>query len=339
MTKITLLGIDIAKRVFQLHGIDKNGKALLKKKLQRSELKNYVANLPACRIVMEACGSAHYWAREFQSLGHDVKLISPQFVKPFVKTNKNDANDAQAICEAASRPAMRFVPIKGVEQQAIQSLHRVRERLVGQRTALSNQIRGLLAEYGVVLAKGIGKLRRELPVIIEDEHNELPPAMRELLLELQEEFIALERRVSACDKKVTTIFKANPVCQRLGKVEGIGPLTATILLTVLSDASLFKNGRHFAAFLGLVPKQQSSGGRERLLGISKRGDRYIRRLLIQGGQAAMRQSGQKTDPRHVWLNALHARRGIQRTCVALANKNARIAWALVAHGEAYEKGV
>lgn len=337
MNKVTLLGIDIAKSIFQLHGVDKAGKAVLKKTLRRMELLNFIANFPACTIAIESCGGSHYWARQFKKFGHEVKLISPQFVKPFVKTNKNDAADAEAICEAASRPSMRFVPIKGVEQQDIQSIHRIRERLIGERTALVNQIRGLVGEYGVVVAQGVLQIKKRLPEILEDGDNELTPKMREMSAELYEELLVLEARIDLYDKKIDRIFKSNPICRKLSAIEGIGPLSATILLTVLSDPTLFKNGRHFAAFIGLVPKQYSSGGKERLLGISKRGDNYLRSLLIHGARAVLYHSSKKTDGRSAWLKGLRARRGNNRTCVALANKNARIVWSIVANDTVYRK--
>jgi transposase len=337
MKKITLLGIDIAKEVFQLHGVNKLSNAILKKKIYRSDLLKFIANLSPCTIAMEACGGAHYWARQFMKFGHTVKLISPQFVKPFVKTNKNDAHDAQAITEAASRPDMRFVPIKGVEQQDIQCVHRIRERLVGQRTALVNQIRGLLAEYGIVIPVGVAQLKKRLFEILCDSKNELTPIMRELCNELYDELITLAKRIKEYDKRIENIYKSNPVCQKLAEVEGIGPLSATMLATVLSDPTVFENGRHFAAFLGLVPKQHSSGGKQLLLGISKRGDSYLRGLLIHGARAVLYRAKKKTDKRSSWLNQLNERRGHNRTCVALANKNARIVWALVAKNERYKK--
>lgn len=339
MTKIILVGIDIAKNVFQVHGVDQAGKAVIKKSLRRSELRSFIAQLPVCTIAMEACGGAHYWARQFQALGHTVKLISPQFVKPFVKTNKNDAHDAQAITEAASRPDMRFVPIKNREQQDIQSVHRIRSRLIAERTALVNQMRGLLAEYGEVMPQGVAKLRKRLPEILEDITNELTSVIRQLCAELYEELLTLEKRIAEYDKKIKQILAANPVCRKLATIEGIGPLGATILLTALSDPKLFKNGRHFAAFLGLVPKQHSSGGRQRLLSISKRGDTYIRNLLVHGSRSVLQRVARKKDGRSRWLMQLNERRGYNRTCVALANKNARIAWAIVVNDTQYKKAV
>jgi len=334
---IKLLAIDIAKNVFQLHGVDARGKVELKKTLKREELLGFIANFPQCTIVMEACSGANDWARRFQKQGHEVKLISPQYVKPFVKRNKNDANDAEAIAEAASRPDMCFVPIKTLEQQDIQSLHRVRERLVCQRTQLCNQMRGLLLEYGIPINKGILKLRKNIPGILEDAENGITDACRELCNELYEELVELEKRIIFCNKKINSIFNSNEICQRISKIEGVGVLTATAILTVLSDPKLFKNGRHFAAFLGLVPRQFSSGGKDKLMGISKRGNTYLRTLLIHGGRSVILRVDKKTDMRSTWIKELKSRRGVNRTSVAVANKNARIIWSLIANEQHYKK--
>lgn len=339
MKKITLLGIDIAKEIFQLHGIDEAGTVVLKKKLKRAQLLLFIAQLEPCVIAMEACGGSNYWAREFIKLGHTVKLISPQFVKPFVKTNKNDANDAEAITEAASRPNMRFVPIKTKEQQDVQCIHRVRERLIKNRTALVNEMRGLLAEYGVVAPKGITKLRTLLPEIIGDGDNKLhvTDLLKELCSQAYEELKELDGRIEQCNHQLEAIANTNSTCQRLMTVPGVGTLTATIMFTVLNDPSLFKNGRHFAAFLGLVPRQYSSGGKQKLYGISKRGDKYIRKLLVQGARAVLQRAAKKDDKRSLWINKLNERRGGNRTCVAIANKNARIVWALAKNETEYKK--
>ena len=341
MTKVTLLGIDIAKDIFQLHGVDASGKAVLKKKLKRAKLLEFIAQLELCVIVMEACGGSHYWAREFKKLGHEAKLISPQFVKPFVKTNKNDMNDAEAIAEAASRPNMRFVPVKTQEQQDVQCIHRVRERLVKNRTALVNEIRGLLTEYGVVAPKGIAKLRALLSEIIGDDDNKfnLTSMLKELCVDIYEELKELDEQIEQCNRKLEAIANTNPICQRLMTAPGVGVLTATILFTVLSDPSLFKNGRHFAAFLGLVPRQYSSGGKQKLYGISKRGDKYIRKLLILGAKSVLIKSPKKSDKRSLWINKLNERRGANRTCVAIANKNARVVWALAKNATEYKMAV
>jgi transposase len=335
--KITLLGIDIAKNVFQLHGTDKQGKALLKKQLRRVELLAFIANLPTCTIAMEACATSNYWGRQFEKLGHTVKLISPQYVTPFTKGQKNDRNDAHAIAEAASRPTMRFVPIKNIEQQDIQSIHRIRQRLVAQRTALCNQIRGLLAEYGVFTPQGITHIRSRLLIILDDNNNELTIMTRQLILELYEEFKDTDQRVKKCDTKIKTVFSQNEACKRIAQIEGIGPTIATAIIATVGDTKYFKNGRQFAAFLGLVPKQHSSGGKPLLLGISKRGDRYLRTLLVHGARSVMYVVGEKKDPKSEWLKKLKSRRGLNKTCVALANKNARVIWALLSKGENYRK--
>ncbi len=334
---INILGIDIAKNVFQLHGIDKAGKAVLKKRLPRIKLLPFIAMLKPCTIVMEACSGANYWSRQFRKLGHEVKLISPQYVKPFVKTNKNDANDAEAICEAASRPSMYFVAPKSIAQQDIQSVHRVRERLIASRTALSNQIRGLLAECGIVIAKGIGYLRRQLPEIIEDAENELTMDSRHLFTDLYEELCQLDEKIKCYDKKLDIIFKNSDVCKRLSNIEGIGVIGSTALIAAIGDARVFKNGRQMSAWLGLTPRQHSSGNKRVLLGIGKKGDCYIRKTLIHGARAVVYQAKNKTDRRSLWINSIAHRRGNNKACVAVANKNVRIIWSMLMHGTDYQK--
>ena len=326
---LSLLAIDLAKSVFQLHGVDPSGNVVLQKRLSRERLIEFIANLPSCTIAMEACGGANYWGREFEKLGHSVRLISPQFVKPYVKTNKNDSADAAAIAEAASRPHMRFVPVKKIEQQDIQGLHRVRERLVKSRTALVNEIRGLLGEYGIVLPTTVRKLRALLPAIL-DQSQEMTSMSRDLFSTLLEELSELDQRIARLEERIEAIYQCHPACQRLSKIPGVGPMTATALLAAVSDPQSFKNGRQFAAWLGLVPKQHSSGGKERLFGISKRGDVYLRKLLIHGARSTVWRVKGKTDSRSLWLQSLIERRGVNRAAVALANKNARIIWTLLA---------
>lgn len=338
MTEVTLLGIDLAKDIFQLHGVDKSGK-VLKKKLKRNELMEFIANMPSCTIAMEACSGSSYWAREFKKLGHTTKLISPQFVKPFVKTNKTDANDAEAIVIAARQPEMRFVPINSEEEQDIQSIHRMRERLVGERTGLINQVRGLLSEYGIVTRAGVASIKKQLAEIAGETEGKIKITahMRELCIEFYEELKDKENRIEKCNIKLEAIANTHPVCQKLLTVPGVGVLTATILLTVLSDPLLFKNGRHFSAFLGLVPRQYSSGGKQRLQGISKRGDKYIRGLLVHGARSVLLHSKKKTDKRSEWLKRLNDRSGHNKTCVAIANKNARVLWSLAKNATGYKK--
>jgi transposase len=314
--KISVLGIDIAKLVFHVVGMDDAGHVVLRKRLARSQLPHFIATLPPLRIGMEACGSAHYWARCFREHGHDVRLIAPQFIKAYVKSPKNDARDAEAICEAVTRPTMRFVPIKRVEQQDIQALHRVRERLIKARTALVNEIRGLLSEYGIIMPQGITKFRRLLVQTLEAGQAQLTPCSRELFRQLYEEFLALDQRLAAYDEKLTAMGQAHPACQRLQTIPGIGPVTATALIAAIGDATQFKNGRQLAAWLGLVPKEHSTGGKPRLLGISKRGDVYLRTLLVHGARVTLRWVDTKSDDRSRWLRALLARRGKNRTAVA-----------------------
>ena len=327
---IKIIGLDISKHSFQVHAADARGKAKLRRKLYRSDVLGFFSTLKPCSIALEACGGAHYWARELMSLGHRVKLISPQFVKPYVKSNKNDRADAEAICEAASRPEMRFVGVKSLEQQDMQGIHRVRERLVGARTALCNEIRGLLTEYGIVIPKGIKRLRSELCEILEKNSNVLTSMAMTTFNDLREELCHLDEKVKKYDERIEQIHKAHPVSQRLATIPGVGPVVATAIVSAVGDPHCFKNGRQFAAFLGLVPRQHSTGGKERLLGISKRGDVYIRKLLVHGARSVLQWAGKKNDQRSCWAIALKKRRGSNRTTVALANKNARVIWALLA---------
>lgn len=333
---ITTLGIDLAKDVFQLHATDERGKVVLTKRVRRHKLANEVAKLPNCTIGMEACGGAHYWARRFQAMGHTVKLMSPQFVKPYVKSNKNDAHDAEACCEAVTRPSMRFVPIKQVVQQDMQAVHRVRSRLVGLRTQLTNQIRGLLAEYGIVIAQGIASVTRKLPEILEDQTNELTGAGRMLFTELEEELKWLQKRIASYDDRIKQIAKTDERCQRLQTIPGIGPITATAFLSSVGHVDVFTRGRQLSAYLGLVPRQSSSGNKTRLLGISKRGDRYLRCLLVHGARSVVKVAHRKSDPYSLWIQTLIARCGTNKAVVAVANKNARIAWALLKNQTEFE---
>lgn len=333
--KITTIGLDIAKAVFHLVAINHLGRFIKKKQLRRNQLLAYMAKLERCTIVMEACGGANYWAREFMAQGHQVKLIAPQYVKPYVKGNKNDYNDAEAIAEAAQRPTMRFVPIKTVEQQDVQNFHRQRERLKGERTALVNQIRGLLAEYGLVINKGVPAVRKALPEILEDSDNGLTSLSRELFAELLEELRGLDERFKCCEQRIQAVNQENEVCQRLDEILGIGAITASAVFAAAGDGKDFVNGRHFSAWLGLVPGQHSSGGKPVLLGISKRGNAYLRTLFIHGARAVLRHSAQKEDRFSLWAQSVLERRGHNRACVAVANKMARVAWVVMAKGERY----
>ena len=333
--KITTLGLDIAKAVFHLFGVNAAGRFVMKKQLKRKQVLAYTANLEPCLIAMEACGGANYWAREFRKQGHQVKLIAPQYVKPFVKGNKNDYNDAEAIAEAAQRPNMRFVPIKSLAQQDIQNFHRQRERIKKERTARGNQVRGLLAEYGLVIDKGVPAVRKALPLMLEDAENGLTPLAREFFAELLEELRDIDQRFERCEKSIKAVNQDNELCHRLEEVLGIGPLIASATYAAAGDGKDFVNGRHFAAWLGLVPGQHSSGGKTVLLGISKRGNAYLRTLYVHGARSVLMHSGRKTDRFSRWAQALLARRGHNRACVAVANKLARIAWVVMAKGERY----
>jgi len=333
--KVATVGLDIAKQVFQAHGADRGGKTVLRRKLRRSEVGKFFASLEPCLVGIEASGSSHYWARVLSGAGHTVKLMAPQFVKPYVKSNKNDANDAEAICEAVTRPNMRYVPQKSIAQQDLQCLHRVRSRLVGCRTQLANQIRGLLAEYGIVLPQHIGQLRRGLPLVLEDAENDLTGFGRRLFSSLYEELVEMEEKIEAADRQIQLAFQANEDCRRIAAVEGIGPVTATAIVAAISNGHAFENGRQFAAWLGLVPRQNSSGGKSRLLGISKRGDPYLRTLLIHGARSVVYRAKSKIDKRSLWIVDKQQRLGTTKACVALANKNARIVWSLIAHEQAY----
>jgi len=333
----TTIGIDLAKQFFQVHGIDQSGKAVLKKQLRRQQMAEFFVQLPPCLIGMEACGSAHHWARKLQSMGHTVRLMAPQFVKPYVKTNKNDAADAEAICEAVARPTMRFVPIKNVEQQGVLALHRARQGFVKARTAQANQIRGLLAEFGISIAQGMGHLTREVPDLIEDASNELPGMFRLLVQRLLDHLKALDQQVDEIEAQIVAWHRQSAQSKKLDKIPGIGPLTASALVASLGDARSFESGRQVAAWLGLVPRQHSSGGKHNLLGISKRGDCYLRTLLIHGARVVIHHAGKRTDS-DSWINHVVARRNKNVAAVALANKNARTVWALLAHGSEFRSG-
>lgn len=289
-----------------------------------------------CEIGMEACGGAHHWARELQRRGYRVKLIAPQFVKPYVKSNKNDAADAEAICEAMGRPGMRFVPVKTVEQQDIQAMHRVRSGLIEQRTAKANQIRGLVAEYGLVAPRELVQLRRAVPRWLEDEGNGLTSTFRRLLRALRDDLAALDERVSELDREIEHLAQADPAAKRLMQLRGVGPMIATALVATVGNAQQFANGRQMSAALGLTPRQHSSGGKERLLGISKRGDAYLRTLLIHGARSVIRTARTKNDRLSQWVTHLAARRHPNLAAAALANKTTRIAWAMLRRGTDYQ---
>lgn len=337
-SKLYVLAIDIAKEVFQLHGTDEKGKKMLQKRLRRSELLNFVVQLPPCILAMESCGGSHYWAREFQKIGHTVRLIAPRFVQPFVKSSKNDANDAEGIAEAAVRPSMRFVSVKSIAHQDAQMVHRVRERLIRNRTALSNEIRGLLQEYGVVCTIGFSHLHHQLNAIL---HTETPdirfsPLTLRLLGNLFEELKQIDQELEKWNQELNGLFEMHESAQRIEQIEGVGKITATAIIASVPNMRAFKSGRYFAAWLGLVPREHSSGGKTVLGGISKRGNRYLRTLLIAGARAALRVAPLKQDRKSQWITEKMKTRGFNKACVALAHKNARIIWALLTREEVYE---
>jgi transposase len=335
---ITTAGLDIAKQIIQLHAVDERGKPVVRRPLKRHQVLPFFANRPPCLIGIEACGGAHDGARRLTALGHTVKLMAPQFVKPYVKANKHDAADAEAICEAVSRPSMRFVPVKNPEQQALLALHRARQGFVVARTAQGNQIRGLLAEFGLVVPKGLAALKRRIPEILEDAENGLPGAFRELLQTLAQHLTELNRQVEDLTQRIEALHRESALSRRLAQIPGVGPLIATALLAAIGDIQAFANGRQLAAWLGLVPKQSSTGGKTRLLGISKRGDTYLRTLLIHGARSALRAAQRQKESGETWLTRLADRRNPNIAAVALANKNARIAFALLAHDRDYQPG-
>lgn len=330
-----VIGLDIAKNVFHLYSLGADNKAI-KQKLKRAELLTYFANHHSSLIGIEACGGAHHWARELTKLGHQVVLLNAKYVKNFVVGNKNDFNDAQAIFDAVSRPNKRTVVVKTVEQQDMQLLHNQRQNLIEQRTALVNQIRGSLHERGIVIPQGINHVRKELPFILEDAENGLTTLARELFFQQKEQLDKLDGELKTLDTKVKYLCEQNERSQRFLDVPGIGSLTATIVAMDIGDGKNYRSSRDYAASLGLVPKQHSSGGKEILLGISKRGNRYIRTLLIHGARAVLANIKEKTDKLSLWLKSLIERRGFNKAAVALANKNARILWAMATKNKSYE---
>ena len=336
MNKITTIGLDLAKSVFHLVCCDKRGKVVQKKMLRRSQLLKYFVNLPGCLVGMEACASAHYWARELEVLGHQVRLISPQFVKAYVRGNKNDYNDALAIAEAVVRPEMRFVAVKTTDQQDLQALLRLREGCLKERTALCNRIRGLLAEYGLTLPRGVNVLRQHLPELLEDGKNGLNDLFRRLLAEGYQQLKELDRHIASYTQELERQAQQHDECRRLQTIPGYGPIVASAFHSVIGNGEAYRRGRDVPASLGLVPRQHSSGGKNVLLGISKRGDRYLRSLLVHGARSVVIQAGKKDDRLSRWINRIRAERGFNKAVVALANKMARIGWAILAHKTVYQ---
>ncbi len=332
----TRCGLDIAKQVFQVHGVNEHGVVKGRKTLARAKVLEYFAQLPPCLIGMEACGGAHHWARKLTKLGHTVRLMAAQFVTPYRKRGKNDANDAEAICEAVGRPNMHFVAVKTEEQQAVLLMvHRARSLVMANRTALVNQIRGLLGEFGLVVAQGVARLRGQLPQILEHAENGLPALPREVLSGLLEQLRELDQRIQQYDTKIRHLAQHSEPARRLMQVEAIGPQTATALVASMGDPHMFKSARNYAASLGLIPRQDSSGGKIRLGPITKRGDRYVRTLLVHGARAYLRVVDKKTDGKSAWARRVRERRHVNIAAVALAAKHARIAWAMLAKGTEY----
>lgn len=336
MKEIKTIGLDLAKNVFHLIGWDQRSKEVTKRKLKRNQVLEFFINLPRCLIGMEACAGAHDWARKFQGYGHEVRLIAPQYVKAYVRGNKNDYNDARAIGEAVVRPNMRFVGIKTVEQQDVQAVHRLREARVAERTALCNQIRGLLTEYGIVLPQGVGVLRKQLPRLLEDGENALSDIFRPLLARCYEQLQEVDEHIEFYTRELKRHAQQHEAIQRLQTIPGFGPIVASVFHAMVGDGRAYRKGRDVSAATGLVPKQHSSGGKETLLGISKRGDRYLRSLLVHGARSVVRHAVNKEDRLSRWINRLVAQRGINKATVALANKLARIGWAILRHNTVYK---
>ena len=333
MENIRTIGLDLAKNVFQAHAVDVGGSVVMRKRLRRGQVLAFFAGLPACLVGMEACATAHYWARELRALGHEVRLMPPQYVKAYVKRNKNDAADAEAICEAVKRPSMRFVAVKTVEQQSALLMHRGRELLVRQRTMLANALRSHLAEFGLIATQGLHKVAGLIAIVRDVEDERVPDVARQVLRLIAEQIAELNTRIAAIEAQIMAWHKSNPTSQRLATIPGIGPIIATAIAATVAEPGEFHSGREFAAWLGLVPRQNSTGGKTNLGGISKRGDSYLRRLLVNGAHAVLlRSKAGKTDP---WLIALRGRKPRLVVAVALANKTARIAWAVMRKQESY----
>ena len=336
MSEVTTIGVDLAKNVFQVHGIDASGKAVIRKQLRRRQVVPFFKKQPPCLIGMEACATSHHWARQLIELGHEVKLMPPHYVKPYVKRGKNDAADAAAICEAVTRPTMRFVSVKSTEQQGVLMLHRTRELLVRQRTMLINAIRAHMAEFGIVAPVGVPQVKKLLGIIADTDDPRLPSVGRTCLEGLARQFLSLHEEIHAGEKRIHAWHRANADSRRLETTRGIGPLTASALTASITDPKVFKSGRMMAAWIGLVPRQNSTGGKQRMGRISKQGDQYLRWLLVAGAMSVIRHAKRNgtTDP---WLARLIADKPTKVAAVALANKNARIAWALLRHGGTYRK--
>lgn len=333
---VTTVGLDLAKSVFHIVCLNAYGKEIKKCMLRRKQVFQFFVQLPPCRVAMEACASSHYWGRELQALGHDVKLIPPQYVKPYVRGNKNDYNDARAIAEAATRPEMSVVSVKTTEEQDMQALHRIRSQCVRDRTALSNSTRGLLGEYGIVLAKGIASLRKKIPDLLEDAENGLSFRFRNLLAQRYKQLVELDEHIAFYTQELERLSQQDDACKRLQTIPGFGPIVSSAFRSAIGDGRAFRRGRDVAASLGLVPRQHSSGGKNILLGISKRGDKYLRKQLVHGARAVVLQAARKDDPLSRWLNRIHEERGCNKAVVAMANKMARLGWAILKNNTTYQ---
>jgi transposase len=335
MQEITTIGLDIAKSVFQVHGIDASGAVIVRRQLRRSQVLPFFRKLPGCVIGIEACATSHHWARELEKVGHEVRLMPARYVKPYVKRNKNDAADAEAICEAVTRPTMRFVAVKTCEQQSVLMLHRTRQLFVRQRTTLINAIRAHMAEFGIVAGIGRNGVDKLLELITRGEDDRIPPAAHECLMALAAQLVLVKRQILEADRRVLAWHRTSKTSKRLEAIPGVGPLIATALVASIPDPSVFRSGRDLSAWIGLVPKQNSTGGKERLGSISKAGNRYLRSLLVVGALSVIRRAKQLGYTRHPWLVRLMERRSVKIAAIALANKIARIAWAMMARNESY----
>ena len=337
MNEVITIGLDLAKNVFQIHGVDASGESVIRRQLRRRYVLSFLKKQPPCLVGIEACATSHHWAREIGALGHTVQLMPPRYVKPYVKRNKNDAADAEAICEAVTRPTMRFVAVKSVEQQSVLMLHRTRELLVRQRTMLVNAMRAHMAEFGIVARVGLPQVKVLLAVIADPDDARLPPVARICLEGLAEQFMSLHEEIYAAEMRIHAWHRSNEVSQRLETIPGIGPITATALAATITDPSVFKSGRELAAWIGLVPRQNSTGGKERMGRISKQGDQYLRWLLVAGAMTIIRHAKRRGTTNLPWVADLIARKPTKVAAVALANKTARVAWAVLRNGGTYQK--
>jgi transposase len=324
MKEVSTIGLDLAKNVFQVHGVDGSGQAVIRRQLRRGQVLPFFRKLAPCLVGMEACATSHYWAREITALGHEVRMMPARYVKPYVKRNKNDIADAEAICEAVTRPTMRFVPIKTPAQQSILMLHRTRHLLVRQRTMLINALRAHLAEFGIVAG-------------VDDQDERVPSEARNCLLALRDQLVLAKQQILEADRRILVWHRASELSRRLDDIPGVGPLVATALVASIPDPRVFRSGRDLSAWIGLVPKQSSTGGKERLGHISKAGNRYLRKLLVVGALSVIRRAKQTGSTRRAWLVALMARRSTKVAAIALANKIARIAWAMMVRGTRYQE--